>query len=63
MNGRELKERLYSMARENRKMPWDALVGVVNAILGVYMVRGLDYDAEQAIKSMERFNRSGVLAF
>lgn len=63
MNGRELKERLYNMARENRKMPWDALMGVVNAIMGVYMVRGLDYDAEQAIKSMERFNRSGVLAF
>lgn len=63
MNGRELSGQLIEMARQNRKMPWDALMGVVNAILGVYMVRGLDYDAEQAVKSMERFNRSGVLSF
>lgn len=63
MNGLALREQLYKLARENRKMAWDALDGVVNAILGVYMVRGLDYDAEQAVKTMERFNRSGVLAF
>ena len=63
MSGRALREKLVDMARQNRKMPWDALMGVVNAILGVYMVRGLDYDAEQAVKTMERFNRSGVLAF
>lgn len=63
MNGRELSGRLIEMARQNRKMPWDALMGVVNAILAVYMVRGLDYDAEQAVKTMERFNRSGVLSF
>lgn len=63
MSGRELSEKLVDMARQNRAMPWDALMGVVNAILGVYMVRGLDYDAEQAVKTMERFNRSGVLSF
>lgn len=63
MNGRELREKLVQMARENRAMAWDALMGVVDAILGVYMVRGLDYDAEQAVKSMERFNQCGVLSF
>lgn len=63
MNGRELQEQLYRMARENRATTWEQIVGVVNAIMGVYMVRGLDYDAEQAIKSMERFNRTGVLSF
>lgn len=63
MNGKELRDRLYNLARENEKFPWVALEGVVQAILGVYMVRGLEYDAEQAIKSMEGFNRSGVLVF
>lgn len=63
MSGRELSGRLIEMARQNRAMPWDALMGVVNAILGVYMVRGREYDAEQAVKTMERFNHCGVLAF
>ena len=63
MNGRELQEQLYRMARENRAATWDQIVGVVNAILAVYMVRGLDYDAEQALESLERFNRTGVLSF
>ncbi len=63
MNGRELQEQLYRMARENRTATWEQIVGVVNAILAVYMVRGLDYDAEQALESLERFNRTGVLSF
>lgn len=63
MNGRELQEQLYRMARENRAATWEQIVGVVNAILAVYMVRGLDYDAEQALESLERFNRTGVLSF
>lgn len=63
MNGRELQEQLYRMARENRATTWEQIVGVVNAIMGVYMVRGLDYDAEQALESLERFNRTGVLSF
>lgn len=63
MNGRELQEQLYRMARENRTATWEQIVGVVNAILAVYMVRGMDYDAEQALESLERFNRTGVLSF
>lgn len=63
MNGRELRDRLFEMARENRKATWEQMEGVVNAILAVYMVRGLEYDAEQALESLERFNRSGWLVF
>ena len=63
VNGRELAEQLYRMARENKKATWEQIVGVVNAILAVYMARGLDYDAEQAINTMRRFNMTDVLSF
>ena len=63
MNGRTLQEKLVEMARENSAATWEQVMGVVNAIMAVYMVRGLDYDAEQAVQTMERFNRSGVLTF
>ena len=63
MNSNELREQLYKMGRECRRGTWEQVQGVIHAILAVYMVRGLEYDSEQAIKSMERFNCSGVLSF
>lgn len=63
MNGRELRDRLYALARENRTATWEQMEAVVNIILTVYMSKGREYDAEQAVASMERFNRSGWLVF
>ena len=63
MNSLKLREQLYKLGRENSRLTWEQVEGIVAAILGVYMIRGRDYDAEQAIGSMERFNRTGVLTF
>lgn len=63
MNAAELKEKLYSVIRENSGFTWAEKEGIVNAILGVYMVRGLEYDFTQALDSMDRLNRTGVLSF
>lgn len=63
MNSVELKEQLYRIIRENNKFTWAEKEGIVNAILNVYMVRGLEFDFVQALNSAERLNRTGVLSF
>lgn len=63
MNSVELKEQLYKVFRENKRFTWAEKEGIVNAILGVYMVRGLEFDFVQALNSAERLNRTGVLSF
>lgn len=63
MNSTQLKEQLYSIIRGNNRFTWDEKQGIVNAILGVYMVQGLNYDFTEALNSMERLNRTGVLSF
>lgn len=63
MNSVELKEQLYKVIRENNKFTWAEKEGIVNAILNVYMVRGLEFDFVQALNSAERLNRTGVLSF
>lgn len=63
MNSVELKEQLYKVIRENNRFTWAEKEGIVNAILNVYMVRGLEFDFLQALNSAERLNRTGVLSF
>ena len=63
MNSVDLKEQLYKVIRENNRFTWAETEGIVNAILNVYMVRGLEFDFLQALNSAERLNRTGVLSF
>ena len=63
MNSVELKEQLYKVIRENNRFTWAEKEGIVNAILNVYMVRGLEFDFVQALNSAERLNRTGLLSF
>lgn len=63
MNSLKLIEKLYAMGRENGKYSWAEINGVIQAIMIQYNSRGLDYDAQQAMESMDRFNRTDILSF
>ena len=59
----ETRNRMLMMAEKQNRYSIDDCLHIINAILSVYMVKGVEYDFPDCINSFKNFIATGTLAF